>query len=172
MYARNCALTQSRISCNFQDFSNLFVSEGLSTGLIQSWTVTFLSQSLVLQQVSDFKFSLIVRSVGLVFVFASVICFFLSTQDFLLGILAALFYQGRKIEFNLCVNLAFGDFLFAWQNRFLWPSTSLFHESCCLTLSWNLSFWSFSFSLPRFSLLLLIVKSDFKHIYFCWVFIH
>ena len=90
----------------------------------------------------------------------------------MLGILAALFHQGRKIEFNLCVNLAFGDFLFAWQNRFLWPSTSLFHESCWLTLSWNLSFWSFWFSLPKLSLLLLIVKSDFKHIYFCWVFIH
>ena len=83
-----------------------------------------------------------------------------------------MFHQGGEIEFNIYVNLAFGDFLFAWKNRFLWPSTSLFHESCCLTLSWNLSFWSFWFSLPKLSLLLLIVKRDFKHIYFCWVFIH
>lgn len=54
-----------------------------------------------------FQFSLIVRSVGLVFVVTSVIVFCLSTQDFLLGILAALIHQGKKIDLNLCVKYCF-----------------------------------------------------------------
>lgn len=125
-----------------------------------------------LQRASCSEFSLIIRSIGLVFVIASVIISCSNTQDFLFGILAALIHQGREIDLNLRVNFCFW-WLFVWLTKpLLWPPASLFHESCWLTLSWRLSFLSFWLLLPKLSLLLLIVKSIFKHISFCRVFIH
>ena len=165
-YTHNYTTRQLHISCNFQYFSNLFVSEGLSAGLIQSYIVTFLWQSLVLQQVSDFKFSLILESVGLIGFIASVIVL-LSTQDFLLGVLAALFCQSRKVDLSLCVKSCFGDLLcLLVKTTFLWPSTFLAFEICWLTLSWKLSFWSFGLYCQGFHWCFWLLRASLKHIFF------
>lgn len=62
--------------------------------------------------------------------------------------------------------------LFAWQNCFLWPSTFLVSWKLLIDTFLKIVFLIFWSLLPKLSCLLLIVKSIFKHIYFCWVFIH
>lgn len=116
----------------------------------QSWTITFLCQYLFSQQVYDFKLSPIVESVGLVLSHCKHHHFCLSTQDFLLAILAVLVFQGRNIDLNLCVKSCFGDFFVCMSKLHLCDHMLfLLSESCWLTLSWKLSFRSFWFLLPR-----------------------
>lgn len=165
MYTHSCTLIHLRISCNFQDFSNLFVSEGLSAGLIQSWTVTFLRQSLVLQQVSDFKFSLIVRSVGLVFFLLQASSFLFKHTRFLARDLGCYNPSGQKDwSQSLCQILFWWPFVFACQNYiFVTIYFSCFPKLLIDTFLKIvfLIFWSL---LPKLSFLL-IVKSISKHIF-------
>jgi len=68
----------------------------------------------------------------------------LSTQDLLLGVLAAPFFQSTKVDLSLCVKCCFGDLLcLLVKTTFLWPSTFLDFESCWFTLSWKLFCLSF-----------------------------
>ena len=117
-------------------------------------------QLFVLQQASYSNFSLIIRSIGLVLFLQASLFFGKSTQDFLLESWLLWFIKAERLLSIFVLNFAFGDFLFAWQNRFLWPSTSLFHESCRLILSWNCIFDLFWSLLPKLSLLLSIVKKN------------
>ena len=94
---------------------------------------------------------------------ANIICFCLSTQGFLQGILVALCIHGRKIDFNLCVEFCFG---LHTPTLFLWPSAFLAFWKLLVHAFLKVVFSIFWFSLPSLSHCLLIVKSISKHFFF------
>ena len=66
-YTRILYISTIAYILQFSRFVNLFVSEGLSGGLSKSETIIFQYQLFVLQRASRSEFSLIIRSIGLVF---------------------------------------------------------------------------------------------------------
>ena len=88
-------------------------------------------------------------------------------QDFLIGILAPLSYQSRKIVINLCVQLCFlVTFCSLNEIDFYDHLLLCFIKVVILILSWNRLFDLFWSLLPKLSLLPSIVESLFEHICF------